>query len=205
MPAPSPMRSVLLALALVLAGCSQTETTAEEIGCPGADYPDWQRSPYVIPFAVGTVVATGLTNCTGSFHSEGQPDAFAYDFDVPMRTVVLASRAGEVVAIDESRQDYPGVYETGNYVLVDHGDGTQGFYLHFTTDGVSVEVGDELEPGDVIGLSGASGLAGYPHLHLVVVDAEARAPYVSLPFTFRNTRPNPDGLEPYSAYEVEPY
>ena len=43
-----------------------------------------------------------------------------------------------------------------------------------------------LAQGDVLGISGRSGLAGYPHLHFIVVDSEPTYPYHGLAITFRN-------------------
>lgn len=170
-------------------------------GCDGADYPDWESSDYVLPLKVGMKVRMGLTNCTGSFHSEGAPDAFASDFNVPIGTLITASRAGTVVEVEESGFDYN---HPNNLVTVRHEDGSYAAYMHLTRNGAIAELNDVIAKGDSIGFSGATGLAGYPHLHFVVVE-KIEWPYVSLPITFKNTDANEKGLRPDGIYEAYPY
>ncbi len=54
----------------------------------------------------------------------------------------------------------------GNTVVVDHGLGLQTFYMHLSK--IKVNVGELVWPGQVIGLSGQTGYAEKPHLHLTV-------------------------------------
>lgn len=57
----------------------------------------------------------------------------------------------------------------GNHVII-RGEGFYVFLAHLKRDSVSVEKGDEVEMGDVIGLVGNSGHSLVPHLHLEVFD-----------------------------------
>ncbi len=168
---------------------SNRDAGASEVAFSGCDveYPDPADSPYILPYAVGEAYAMGLNNCSSSFHARTSPDSFAYDFDMPVGTPILASRGGTVVVVDEDKPDFGG--GLGNIVSIDHGDGTTAVYLHFTTDEVEVEVGDVVAQGDVLGLSGASGKAGYPHLHLIVVESPADFPYTGVAISFSNTDP----------------
>ncbi len=172
-------------------------------GCSNTTSPNWQQCPYVLPYPVGETYGIDLSNCSGSFHSAGRPDEFAIDFNMDIGTPITASREGVVYGIDESASDAGG--GVGNFVIIDHRDGTFGVYLHFTTNGVEVETGQTVEKGDLLGLSGSSGLAGYPHLHLVVVAEDPTWPYTSIPITFSNTAPNIRGLASGYAYEALPY
>ena len=54
----------------------------------------------------------------------------------------------------------------GNAVVIDHGYGLLSLCGHLAS--VSVAVGDRVAKGDVIGASGATGLAGGDHLHLEI-------------------------------------
>ncbi|MFC1727128.1 M23 family metallopeptidase [Patescibacteria group bacterium] len=54
----------------------------------------------------------------------------------------------------------------GKHVIVDHGDNLSSIYAHL--DSVWVEVGDEVEPGDVIGTEGSTGWSTGPHLHFQI-------------------------------------
>lgn len=194
----------LLLLASTLAGCEPEPTTPAdgEVGCRGASYPDWAASPYVLPYPVGVTHGVDLSNCSGSYHSSTLPDAFATDFAMPIGTHVTASREGTVVYVEETGIDYA---FPNNVVVVDHGDGTFAHYMHLTESGASVAVGASVVRGDTLGMSGATGLAGYPHLHFVVTEDDFAWPYVSIPVTFSNTDPNPRGLHAYEAYTALPY
>lgn len=72
---------------------------------------------------------------------------------------ILAENAGEVVWAE-----YLGIY--GLCVVIDHGLGLQSLYAHLSQ--LEVKPGDQLTRGQVIGRSGATGMAGGDHLHLGV-------------------------------------
>jgi murein DD-endopeptidase MepM/ murein hydrolase activator NlpD len=78
------------------------------------------------------------------------------DYGVPTGTPVLAGAAGKVVlAMDR--------IATGNSVIIEHYPGVYSLYYHM--DSLQVHEGDIVQSGDVVGLSGATGLATGPHLH----------------------------------------
>ena len=171
-------------------------------GCPGARYPNWELSPYVLPYPVGKTYRVDLSTCSGSYHSAGLPDAYAIDFAMPIGTLITAARAGTVVFIEE--RGFDGNHPN-NLVVVDHGDGTFAEYMHLTHEGALVDVGDEVEQGDEIGLSGSTGLAGYPHLHFVVAEDAWAWPYESIPVTFKNTTSNSRSLVSGKKYKAKSY
>ncbi|WP_412062046.1 M23 family metallopeptidase [Rubrivirga sp. IMCC45206] len=195
----------LLALApLVLALSCDTLRVSPPSRADGCDvaYPSADATPYVVPFAPGTRVTTGLANCSSSFHGEGEPDALATDFDLPTGTPFVAARAGRVAFLDEDEPSTGG--GSGNYVFVDHGDRTGAYYLHSPAGGIAVEVGDEVARGDTLGVVGRSGLAGYPHLHFIVVEGDPSYPYRGVPVTFSNASPAHAPLRTRTTYEVLP-
>lgn len=175
------------------------ETSA--VGCAGADYPDWETSAYVLPFPVGKTYPVDLSNCSSSYHSTGSPDQFAVDFAMDEGTLITAARDGVVVFVEERGKGG----EINNLVVVSHGDGTYAEYMHLVLGGALVSAGDKVEQGDEIGLSGATGLAGYPHLHFVVAKDSWQWPYEGVPVTFSNTAPNPHGLASYTEYTALDY
>jgi murein DD-endopeptidase MepM/ murein hydrolase activator NlpD len=61
--------------------------------------------------------------------------------------------------------DYLGIY--GNAVVLDHGCGLMTLYAHLSS--LDVGIGDPVEPGQTLGSTGATGLAGGDHLHLGVL------------------------------------
>lgn len=81
----------------------------------------------------------------------------------------LASRArAEVPAANHGRvalARYLGIY--GNTVVVDHGQGLASLYSHLSE--ISVQPGQEVEKGQALGRTGATGLAGGDHLHYSIL------------------------------------
>jgi murein DD-endopeptidase MepM/ murein hydrolase activator NlpD len=54
----------------------------------------------------------------------------------------------------------------GKHIIIDHGDNITSIYAHL--DSIWVEVGQEVEPGDIIGYEGSTGWSTGPHLHFQV-------------------------------------
>lgn len=188
---------------LLLVGCrslSPDQYGESVAGCDGQIYSDPAESPYVLPFAVGETFMTGLTNCSSSYHGPGEPDQYAFDFDMPVGTPFTAARAGTVFKVVEDAPSNGG--GAGNYVIIDHQDGTYGLYYHSPQDGIDVQVGDEVEQGDVLGVTGRSGLAGYPHLHFIVVKGDPAYPYDGLAISFSNALPADVVLKSRTEYEA---
>ena len=79
------------------------------------------------------------------------------DISAPEGVAVLAVRSGTVAETGWDESD-------GNYVLLDHGDGLTTLYGCLSV--VSVEAGDTVVQGDVLGTVGQTGAATGPHLHL---------------------------------------
>lgn len=195
----------------LLGGCGRSANTAADepvyepvAGCDGQIYSDPAESPYVLPFPPGETFKTGLTNCSSSYHGAGQPDQYAFDFDMPVGTPFTAVRAGTVYKVVEDQPSNGGGTGAGNYVVIDHGDGTYGLYYHSPENGIDVEVGDEVTQGDVLGISGRSGLAGYPHLHFIVVEGDPTYPYDGLAISFSNAQPGDTVLKSRTEYEAGP-
>ena len=81
------------------------------------------------------------------------------DFRVPSGTPVAAMNDGTVLLAR------PLFYE-GNFVVIDHGQGLLTLYLHLSE--FKVKEGERLKRGQQIGLSGGTGRATGPHLHVAV-------------------------------------
>jgi len=58
------------------------------------------------------------------------------------------------------------LYFEGNCVVIDHGQGLLTLYLHLSE--FKVKEGDQIKRGEVVGLSGGTGRATGPHLHVAV-------------------------------------
>lgn len=107
----------------------------------------------------------------GSRFSHTGRETYAVDFDMPIGTPVLAARAGRVAMLEESHtkgcwDDDCGDY--ANYIVIVHDDGTTGEYYHLHKDGALVGLGEHVERGQKIALSGNTGHTTMPHLHFAV-------------------------------------
>jgi hypothetical protein len=79
-------------------------------------------------------------------------------------------------------------------------------YSHLTEHGALVKIGDRVEAGQPIGLSGNSGnTGGLPHLHFHLCACSEPVNCGTLPVTFRNTEANPNGLTAHRHYRALPY
>lgn len=173
-------------------------------GCEGVEYPNWETSKHVLPYEVGKSFSIGLGTCGLGHHAEGTPDQFALDINMNIGTLVTAARKGTIMFVEESGDDYSPI---NNVVVLRDEDGYFMHYQHLTLNGAIVEEGDLVEKGDPIGYSGASGSAGYPHLHFVATRIGSwMFPYTtSYPITFSNTTANPNSLLLGQTYEALPY
>ena len=81
------------------------------------------------------------------------------DYAVPAGTPVAALNRGTVLLARP-------LYFEGNCVVLDHGQGLLTLYLHLSE--IKVKEGEAVERGQQIGLSGATGRATGPHLHVAV-------------------------------------
>lgn len=98
----------------------------------------------------------------GSVLTQGAHGYNSVDFGAPTGTSVLASASGTVIISKPS--GYNGGY--GQYVVVEHDNGTQTLYAHLSK--VLVSVGDSVAKGQKIALSGNTGRSTGPHLHFEV-------------------------------------
>lgn len=191
--------AVVLPFALLglLPGCEKGSTTAPGASFACGPWPAQDTSPYVLPYPVGTAYWVRQGNCTPGTHAVGTRDQYAYDFDMPIGTTVAAARAGVVEELEERFEDGNGVTSEANYVLLRHEDGNASVYFHLTRDGALVRLGERVTQGQPIALSGRTGRAGIsPHLHFGVIGPAG----LTIPVTFRNTIPHPNGLVQSETY-----
>jgi len=93
--------------------------------------------------------------------------------DACFSNVIIASKSGTVTTMNDSCPTN-GSYGSscgggyGNYVIIDHGDGTSTVYAHMSSGTVTVKVGDTVSQGQKIGVMGSSGSSTGCHLHFEV-------------------------------------
>lgn len=90
---------------------------------------------------------------------------------------VLAGAPGTVKAVRDGMADnlfaepirVPSQRACGNGVLIDHGGGVETLSCHMSPGTLRVAVGDTVAAGTVLGRVGASGEAGFRHLHFQIM------------------------------------
>lgn len=93
------------------------------------------------------------------FNGVAQREHQGLDYRVPTGTPVAAMNAGTVLLARF-------LYFEGNCVVIDHGQGLLTLYFHLSE--FKVKEGDTVQRGQEIGLSGGTGRATGPHLHVAV-------------------------------------
>jgi len=189
--------------------CSGTKTmpgtwTVAQVcadGCnvapPGVDDSCKNPNAYYLPWESGVTRTCTQGHAQGSHTGTG---TYAWDFGMPNLTPIRAARAGTVSLVQflgASDPCYNGVpvactscfsgatdcTNRGNYVVINHGDGTQALYLHLWE--VDVQPGQVVALGQLIAKSGTSGCACGAHLHYMVSTASNTNYYSqSIPSTF---------------------
>ena len=80
-------------------------------------------------------------------------------------TEVHAAKAGTVI-VSQRSSSY------GEYVVVSHGSGNTTLYAHMSSR--SVSVGDYVDQGHVLGITGSTGISSGPHLHFEITENGSR-------------------------------
>lgn len=116
--------------------------------------------------SIQPVVNNDLTLLTASYGMRIQPfdkhltSHQGVDFTVPEGARVFATADGVVLEAAERSTS------SGYYVIIDHGNGFRSEYRHLSR--VNVSKGTHVKRGDIIALSGNTGLSFAPHLHYEV-------------------------------------
>lgn len=108
---------------------------------------------------------------------------YAFDFDMPEKSLVSAARGGTVGLVSVSNKEGGKSREylqQANKIIVCHNDGTVAVYAHLQYKGALVEIGQQVYAGEIIGFSGNTGFSTTPHLHFVVLAGSK-----SIPVKFR--------------------
>ena len=161
------VRHFLLTLLVVLTSCDRAVEDGDGLSCgPGTVVRDGACVPdncgdgtallgtdcvsldlqfVALPVPAGQEAFFGQT-FHGYFSHNG---AGRYAVDMPMAegSLVVAARAGRVVALKEDSNTGcadASCVDEGNYVVLDHGDGTRADYVHLQQNGALVELGDTL-------------------------------------------------------------
>jgi len=77
----------------------------------------------------------------------------------------------------------------GNYIIIDHQNDEFSLYAHMSEGTLTVEVGDSVKQGQVIGRVGNTSNSDFPHLHFHLMDSMDFQTANGLPVMFKNLLP----------------
>ncbi|MFQ6004128.1 MAG: M23 family metallopeptidase [Woeseia sp.] len=126
-----------------------------------------------------------------SYSGDGKKNEQYYCWDQP----ILSPASGTIVTVVSRLPDNPpGVMDpenpAGNHVIIDLGNSEFALLAHLQRDSVSVMEGEDVRPGQQIGLCGNSGITSEPHLHFHIQDSRKFGEGDGKPVFFNNYRSN---------------
>jgi murein DD-endopeptidase MepM/ murein hydrolase activator NlpD len=142
---------------------------------------------YALPFGNGR----SYRLVQGYFGIFSHKERAALDFQMKKGTQIAAAREGVVVRVKEDgrRGGWNRKYRRdGNFLVIQHPDGTRAGYWHLQHNGALVNVGDTVLKGQPIALSGRTGYAIMPHLHFLVWAFDEKQQWMQIPTRFQTSR-----------------
>lgn len=106
-----------------------------------------------------TLLAAGKKPLINPFHRTMR-EHHGVDYLIPEGTAVFATADGTIKSLSEKNSSH------GKAITIDHGNGYETSYSHLLD--IRVRKGQKVKRGDIIALSGNSGLSFVPHLHYEV-------------------------------------
>ena len=127
----------------------------------------------------------------GYFSKYSHKNRVAIDFKMKKGTNVYAARGGVIVRvkIDGNKGGWNKKYRPyGNNIVIQHEDGSRAGYWHLKYNGSFVKIGDTIQQGQLIGLSGRTGYALFPHLHFLVWRNGSNGQWLQIPTRFKTSK-----------------
>ena len=124
---------------------------------------------YRLPYSTGKSYKVSQSFGGNFSHQKGVH--YCVDFSMPEGAPIVAARGGKVVGVkfDSNVGGNDTNYKKlANYVYIQHADKTLGVYLHLMPNGVTVQPGQVVRTGQLIGKAGNTGYSDGPHLHFGV-------------------------------------
>jgi len=124
--------------------------------------------PLKMPYPCGETYRITQGHNTGSHTGKG---AWAWDIGIGVGGEVAAPADGTIrmVRMDSTTGGCDSAYANdANYVIVDFGDGTEALFLHLQANSTSLQPGDTVRQGDVVGKVGLTGWVCGAHLHFQI-------------------------------------
>jgi MYXO-CTERM domain-containing protein len=158
----------------------------------------FEGPPLQLPWACGRTEACTQGHQGGSHTGNS---SFAWDFVLQEGEEIWAASAGVVTHARHDSNDGgcdPSFAAEGNFITIDHGDGTSIIYAHMEYMSSPLSVGDEVEVGDLVARVGLTGYVCGAHLHMAVQDQCGSSHCPSVPAEFEGVG-DPDAGESYES------
>lgn len=167
-------------------GAWRWDTTCDG-ACNGAGTGDdaCETPVYQLPWKCGQDRMCTAVNAESWHHMDGSFSEFAFDFKFSPNGKVRAARGGVVHKLHFVTQQGDPCYDgcdgssdyckatcgdKANAVTIKHSDGTVAQYLHLNAKAQGLSIGDRVEQGQLVALSGNTGWSTGPHLHFMVME-----------------------------------
>lgn len=123
----------------------------------------------VAPSAAGYICPIpGKTKSNITYGYYAYPGHTGVDFSCGAGTSIVAVKSGTVVTSTAMKRPNGKYKSYGEYVVINHGDGTMTLYAHMLPNSRAVSVGQHVSQGQLIGKVGSTGNSTGPHLHFEV-------------------------------------
>ena len=167
----------ILILLILIVGAGGVTTSEEETRIMYMQAME-EASPtdaVIAPDAIFVWPTTGQYYIASGFGPRWRTIHKGLDIGAPTGTKIVAGADGTVIGAQFNDS-------MGYYVLIDHGDGKQTYYMH--NSNLVVSAGDTVKAGQLIAYSGSTGDSTGPHCHFgLKIDGTFvnPAPYLGLP------------------------
>lgn len=166
------MKAYTIGVCLIFSISTQAQLSNREIhDLKGGRVVEDSSYIYLLPFEPGKSFFL-VQGWQSDFSHKGE---LSLDFKMKSGNKIYAAREGIVTAVKEDAKEGGAKQENlgnGNHVVIRHADGSFAGYWHLQFEGALVKMGDTIQNGQLIGLSGNTGYSAFPHLHFWVFKEE---------------------------------
>ena len=127
----------------------------------------------------------------GYFSRYTHKNRAALDFKMKRGTKICAARGGIVIRVKEDGTKGGSNIKYrphGNLIVIQHNDNSRSGYWHLQHNGALVNVGDTVQQGQVIAISGKTGYTYFPHLHFIVWKSDQKGQWTQIGTRFQTSK-----------------
>jgi len=132
---------------------------------------------YMDPLAGQGVLTSGYGQRENPMGGGDTDFHYGIDLGAALGTPIYAAKEGKVIAIEQRVKGKSAAHSRGNYVVLEHNDGTKTHYFHMRYFGkkklpqeLRLKVGETVTRGQKIGEVGKTGRTTGAHLHFEIED-----------------------------------